>query len=73
MGCVYVARRVGCGVWGLGFRVWGLGFRVLGRETRTPSTRLIKTTLETTQGQIDGFFGQLLFKFHLPEVASVGN
>ena len=30
-------------------------------------------TLETTQGQIDGFFGQLPFKFYLLEVASVGN
>ena len=31
------------------------------------------STLETTQGQIDGFFSQLLFKCYLPEVASVGD
>ena len=30
------------------------------------------TTLETTQGRIDGFFSQLPFKCYLPEVASVG-
>ena len=28
-------------------------------------------TLETTQGQMDGFFSQLLFKCYLPEVASL--
>ena len=31
------------------------------------------TTLETAQGQMDGFFGQLPFKCHLEEVASVGD
>ena len=31
-----------------------------------------QATLETTQGQIDGFFSQPLFKCYLPEVASVG-
>ena len=30
-------------------------------------------TLETTQGQSDGFFSQLLFKSYLPEEASVGD
>ena len=30
-------------------------------------------TLETTQGQIDGFFRQLPSKCYLPEVASVGD
>ena len=30
-------------------------------------------TFETTQGQIDGIFSQLLFKCYLPEVASVGD
>ena len=30
-------------------------------------------TLETTQGRIDGLFGQLPFKCYLPEVASVGD
>ena len=32
-----------------------------------------KDTLETTQGQIDGFLCQLLIKCYLPEVASVGD
>ena len=31
------------------------------------------STLETTQGQIDGFFSQLPYKCHLKEVASVGD
>ena len=31
------------------------------------------TILETTQGQIDGFFSQLRFKYYLPEVASMGD
>jgi hypothetical protein len=30
-------------------------------------------TLETAQGQIDGFFSQLPFKCYLPAVASVEN
>jgi hypothetical protein len=30
-------------------------------------------TLDTTRGQIDGFFSQHLFKCYLPEVASVGD
>ena len=30
-------------------------------------------TLETTQGQMDGFFSQLPYKFYLEEVASVGD
>ena len=29
----------------------------------------VRATLETTQGQIDGFFSQLLFKFYLPDPA----
>ena len=29
------------------------------------------STLETTQGQMEGFFSQLPFKCYLPEVASV--
>ena len=32
-----------------------------------------RATLETTQGQLDGFFGQLPYKCCLPEVASVGD
>ena len=31
------------------------------------------STLEATQGQIDGFLSQLPFKFYLPEAASVGD
>ena len=30
-------------------------------------------TMETTQGQINGFLSQLPFKCYLPEVVSVGN
>ena len=33
----------------------------------------IHPTLETTQGQLDGLFGQLPFKIYLLEVASVGD
>jgi hypothetical protein len=32
-----------------------------------------RPTLETTQGQMDGFSSQLPFKYYLPEVASVGD
>ena len=32
-----------------------------------------KPTLEATQGQIDGFFGQLPYKCHQNRVASVGD
>jgi len=31
------------------------------------------TTLEATQGQIDGFFSQLPYKYHQNWVASVGD
>ena len=31
------------------------------------------TTLEATQGQSDGFFGQLPYKCHLEEVAFLGD
>ena len=41
-------------------------------QVRTPS-RGSNTTLETTQGQMIGFFSQLLFKCYLEEVASVGD
>ena len=34
---------------------------------------LLETTLEATQGQIDGSFSQLPYKCHLEEVASVGD
>ena len=33
----------------------------------------LSTTLEATQGQIDGFLSQLLFACYLPELASVGD
>ena len=33
----------------------------------------VLSTLETTQGQKDGFFSKILFKCTLPEVASVGD
>ena len=32
-----------------------------------------QTTLEATQGQMDGFFSQLSFKCYLLEVATVGD
>ena len=50
-----------------------------GSETPPPSplVRLELTstrpTLETAQGQIDGFFSQFPFKYYSKEVASVGN
>jgi hypothetical protein len=60
----------GFGVWvqsyglrgqSFGLRVQSLGFR----------DRVWCTALEATQGQIDGFFGQLPYKHHFFEVASV--
>ena len=33
----------------------------------------VHATLKATQGQIDGFFGQLSFKCYLPEIESVGD
>ena len=33
----------------------------------------VESALEATQGQIDGFFSQVPCKFHLEEVASVGD
>ena len=44
-----------------------------GVEAHHTRAMYIGTTLETTQGQIDGFFSQLLFKCYPPEVASVGD
>ena len=42
---------------------------------RDPFARwtLSVATLKTTQGQINGFFSQLLFNCYLPDVASVGD
>jgi hypothetical protein len=37
------------------------------------SSPLPKAALEATQGQMDGFFSQLSYKFHPEEVASVGD
>ena len=45
----------------------------IGLRTPTAEPPQSVSTLETTQGQIDGFFSQLPFKYYLPEVASVGN
>ena len=32
-----------------------------------------RSALEATQGQMDGFSSQLVYQYHLEEVASVGN
>ena len=52
--------------------------RTAGEVTKTKAEATgavlkVSSTLETTQGQIDGFFNQLPFKCYLPEVASVGD
>ena len=75
---------MGVGIWGLGFGVWGLGVGVggfvfgvyglgFGAGVSLAPVAHGRTTLETTQGQIDGFFSHLPFICHLPEVASVGD
>ena len=51
---------------------------LLGRlEVRAPGFAFrfegLGSTLETTQGQMDGFFSQVPLKCYLPEVASVGD
>ena len=38
-----------------------------------PRIGKVRTTLEATLGQMDGFSSQLPCKFHLKEVASVGD
>ena len=44
------------------------------RRSSGPRARLrCPSSLETTQGQMDGFFGQLPYKCYLEEVASVGD
>ena len=43
------------------------------RHESEVNPRLLATTLETTQGKIDGFFSQLPCEYYLPEVASVGD
>ena len=48
--------------WGVSFMVAGVGF-----YTINPAAQ------EATQGQTDGYFSQLPFKYYLPEVASVGD
>ena len=47
----------------------GGAFDVL--ETRTTIRR--QAALEAAQGQMDGSFSQLPYKYHLEEVASVGD
>ena len=42
-------------------------------ETLLTTAACSITALEATQGQMDGFFGQLPNKCHLEEVASVGD
>ena len=42
-------------------------------KTRSSHQGVLATTQKTTQGQIDGFFSQLPFKCHPPEVAAVGH
>ena len=44
------------------------GLTVLGAHSLDSGWRV---TLETTQGQIDGFFSQLLFEFHPPRRHSI--
>ena len=51
-------------------RVCGAALKI---QTLDEGWNTLMTTLETTRGQIDGFFGQLPFKCYLPEVASVGD
>ena len=43
------------------------------RDARMPFALRLKATLETTQGQMDGFFSQLPNKCYLEEVTSVGD
>jgi hypothetical protein len=43
------------------------------RPRLSPTQCCSVPTPETTSGQIDGFFSQLPYKCHLPEVASVGD
>ena len=44
----------------------------IGRDTNDFSM-VVVPTLETTQGQMDGFLSQLPYKYHLEEVTSVGD
>ena len=50
--------------------------RLRGHGFQLPHVALVRSgitsTLETAQGQMDGFFSQLSFRCYLPEVASVG-
>jgi hypothetical protein len=51
-----------------GFELWDLGFTILLRHAQNAFS-----TLEATQGEIDGSFSQLPYKCYLEEVASVGD
>ena len=44
-----------------------------GRLPRVEYQQVYNTTLEATQGQMDGFLSQLPYKCHLEEVVSVGD
>ena len=48
----------------------GIGRHAWVRPQTLIESDLIALALEATQGQMDGFFSQLLYKFHLEEVAS---
>jgi len=70
----YVLCTVRFRAFGLGFRVQVLGNGVQGQADTTKGLPFSShTTPETTQGQKDGFFSQLPFKYYLPEVAYVGD
>ena len=78
-GLVVRVWGLGLRVWGSIFEAWGLGFGVGVEESQGQGSlpgnahRLEGSTLETTQGQMDGFFSQLPYKCHQTRVASVGD
>ena len=51
----------------------GTNFGNAGRSHEIRTVCCPPATLKTTQGQTYGFFSQLPFKCHLPEVRSVGD
>ena len=60
------------------FRVQGWGYSlpliVVNFQVNNLNTKPLKpTALEATHGQMDDFFSQLPFKYHLEEGASVGD
>ena len=52
---------------------WSMITLPLQRGELAPATRGTKTTLETTQGQNDGFYRKLPYKCQQKRVASVGD